>query len=142
MANRERGQVNLEVDGRTYTLVLTLNAMCEVEDALSTPEQDVVFNDLLKRLPKQKMKDFRLFIWACLREHHVEMTVADAGTLVQQVGGVAAFNRRIAALLASASPDPEDLKDAGVSPETRPRKAQLVAGGTGADLNSRHSASA
>ncbi len=36
MANKERGEVTLELGGETYTLVPSFGAVCEIEDALGT----------------------------------------------------------------------------------------------------------
>jgi hypothetical protein len=38
MANRQRGEIEATLDGRTWTLCLTLGALAELEAALATPD--------------------------------------------------------------------------------------------------------
>lgn len=38
MVNRRRGEIAAELDGRTYTLVLTLGALAELEDAFGVAD--------------------------------------------------------------------------------------------------------
>jgi hypothetical protein len=38
MANRQRGEIEATLDGRTWTLCLTLGTLAELEAALATPD--------------------------------------------------------------------------------------------------------
>lgn len=131
MSNPERGEVTLDAGGTSYRLRLTLNAMCELEDALSTPEKPVTFLEVLGRLRRSSAKDIRWIVWAALREHHPEMTLKDAGELVQEAGGLFDFAGKLQTLTASAEPDPEDVKALGVDTAS-PRLAQAKRGAGGA----------
>jgi hypothetical protein len=91
VANREKGDVDIEIDGARYTMRLDLNAMCEAEAAVSTPTHPVSWQELMVRTigPKQQMSAMRALIWASLRAHHPSLTLSDAGRLLQTLGGAA-----------------------------------------------------
>lgn len=127
MANRERGEVPLEAGGKTYTLRLSHNALCELEALLSTPERPVSYQEVLARiLVRSRMVEFRALMWAALREFHPEMTVKDAGELIDAAGGPEGIYRQIEALLATTKPDEVDLKTLEIAGR-RPRKARATA---------------
>lgn len=137
MANRERGEVSLEVEGQPYVLVLDTNAMCELEDLLSTPERPVSFVEVIQKVVNgNSMRHLRALVWAALRRHHPTMTVKEAGDLISRAGGVQAFGEQLNALVNSTQPDPGDVESA------RPRKAQARKGGTGAISIAKPAASA
>jgi len=139
MANRERGEVGLTVGAQTYRLKLTINAMCEIEDALSTPDQRVSFTAFLERLSENSVRDMRLVLWGALREYHPEVTLEGAGTLIQQLGGLVEFTQQLVKLTAATEPDAADLQALGVDPsKARPRKARQS--GTGGQRTSRPAA--
>jgi hypothetical protein len=137
MANRERGEWTVEVEAKTYRLQFSINAMCEVEEMLSTPGKRIGFNTFLTEyLPDGRYLDQRLAMWAALREHHPEITVAEAGWVIDRIG----WNRAaagLAALLNGTQPDAEDLRALGVpeQPNGRPPKARQA--GTGGPSTSR-----
>lgn len=114
MANRERGEIDVDVKGKAYTLTLPINAICELEDKLSTPSQEVSFSDFLARLSRRRMTDVRLFFWAALRTHHPDMTVVQAGDLIQHMGGLGKVAETMGRLSESATADPADVDAAGV----------------------------
>jgi len=140
MANRERGEVMLEVGGQTYVLALTTNAMCELEDQLSTPEQTVTFLDVLQQVSRRSVRAVRALTWAALREHHPTMNVKDAGNLIQAAGGLIAFMPTAELIIQTAQPDREDV-EAAATVNGRPLKAR-TARGTGAISTSSPAASA
>ena len=75
MANAVKGEVAFDLDGKTYTLVLDFNALCEVEDVLGAGEMKLA-----------KPSAIRAIFWAALRRHHPAMTQRDAGNLIGGVG--------------------------------------------------------
>jgi len=134
MANRERGESAFVVDGATYTLRLTTEAVAQLEDACSTPEREMFFPDILARMLRGSFKYTRLFLWAALREHHPGLTVKDVGSLIDQAGGIAELSEKIAAVVETTKPDPEDA--------ARPPTAQATrAAGTGDRSTSRRARS-
>jgi hypothetical protein len=115
VANREKGEVSLEIGETSYTLYLDLNAMALLEDYFSTPQKDVTFDEVLQRVNRGSVRHIRAFVWAALQYHHPTITVKEAGDLVQKGGGLVEFGRKVQALGTSTIPDPDDLQVLGVN---------------------------
>lgn len=133
MANREKGESTLTVDGTDYTLRLSINALCEIEDAESTAEKRVTFQELVPRMARGELTAIRRLLWGALREHHPTMSLKAAGDLMQR----ATVERVIAAfeqMQASTVPDEADLATLGGDKKLpRPPKAARAAAGIGAN---------
>lgn len=150
MANRERGEVSVTVGGRDYTLVLTINAQCEIEERLSQGERQVSYGEFLQRVvsdekPRQT-RDVRLLFWGATRDHHPELSEKDVGEIVYSLQRANRLAVVLFAVLTGTQPDERDLDVAGIKEpkEKRPRKAQTTASvdGTGVPSISTHAASA
>ena len=122
MANPHKGQVALNVDGREYTLSFSINALCELEDALGESVNAIAAQ--MGDGSKVRLKTIRTLVWAALRDHHPETSVEDAGEIIG-AAGVPATMEAIGEAFAKAFPDVQEGKANG----SRPRKA--AAGGTG-----------
>lgn len=85
MANRERGELGLVAGDQTYTLRLTTNACCELEDRAGKNYDEVVQNAL-----RGSIRDIRMLLWGCLQDRHgdVVLTLDDAGRLIDDAGGI------------------------------------------------------
>lgn len=148
MANRERGDSKITVDGREYILRLSINAQCELEDRLSTPDKDVKFADVVRDVQAGSRRAMRAFLWACLLEHHgAEMpTPKDAGILIEAAGGANELMKALLGVADDAAPDPRDLAVLGVTDQSaRPPDAVDAAAttaGTGARSIDTHAAMA
>lgn len=114
MSNRERGTVTVEVDGTTYTLVLDVNAIVELEDLFG-----VEFEQVIARVGKNSVKHIRGLVWAALQRHHAGMTVQQAGDWIEAAGGLQGLGQKLSGLAASTTPHKED-----VPARTRPQPAQ------------------
>jgi len=83
MANHARGQKDITIDGRTYTLWFTINSLVELEDLLKAPitklGDDFTKGDV-------GFKEMRALFWAGLIEKHPEITLKDAGHLMHAAG--------------------------------------------------------
>ncbi len=125
MANRERGERAIEINGRTYVIKLTTSAMAELEDACSTPDRLLTFPQILERVMRGSVKYLRLYVWAALLDKHPDITVAEVGALIDEAGGVSGFEALLKAVNDAAEPDQEDQ---------RPQTAQVTTPtrGTGA----------
>lgn len=77
MANPHKGEVSLKVGDETYTLVLTINSICDVEEETGRN----LIGDLTR------LATLRLMLYAALKEKHPAITVADAGNIIGAVGG-------------------------------------------------------
>jgi hypothetical protein len=125
MANRQKGEVNLVVDGRTYTLVLDIDAMCALEEHFSTPSHDATWDEIAVKVNKGSVRVVRALIWAMLQRHHPELSVVDAGHLMNDAGGILGLAKVLKVAMESATPDPEDIKALGVG-KANPQQAQVV----------------
>jgi hypothetical protein len=84
MANPHRGEVEFTVGKKVYTLVYSINAMCELEGALNASV--VAIANSMSDPARMGVKTMRTVFWAGLRDHHEALTEADAGRLMDQVG--------------------------------------------------------
>jgi len=130
MANRERNEATVEVDGVVYRLQLSINAMCEVEDLLSAGGKRVGWNTWVKDVVGAEMtwRDLRLIMWAACREHHPEVTVQKAGWLMDRIG----WHRSTATVLVlfpGTTADDADLRALGVALPDPPEARQNGTGG-------------
>lgn len=121
MANKFKGEVQVVVDGVTYTLRMDMNAMCAFEEltgkkAIPTLEAMEVEGGM------GSVSDMRAFMWAMLQEDHPEVTLKDAGRIMSE--NVDALGEAIAA----AAPEAEPTDAAGKKPvgnsKARPKKAR------------------
>lgn len=119
MANPERGEVAFVVDGKTYTLKPSMNAMCEVEARTGK-----TFAELLEGVAKNRMTDAREVLWVLLQKAHAPEfpTVKSVGDLFDAAGGEGAL---IAALQRSVQVNAPPPGEVG----RRPRKARAGIGG-------------
>lgn len=132
MANSQQGKAPIDIDGTTYTLSLSIDAMCEIEDEASKrsadPANGVTFQDVVERVNRGDIRSIRLLFWGALRDHHRELTVKQAGELLSKVGGIAAVTKQMGVVMGETEPDPADIAGSTARPPRRqPRKA-----GTGA----------
>lgn len=131
MANREKGEASVEIGGVSYTLTISTNALCEIETLFSTDEKLVTFQEVLKRAEAGSVAAVRGLLWAMLRDKHPDVTVKQAGGLIDKIGA-AELSKHLAQLSGHALPDPKDVKEAGPTATGNPRRARAVAaGGTG-----------
>lgn len=83
MANAVRGQVSLEAGGTTYTLCLSTNALCELEDA--TGESVAAITERMNGSGVH-MKTVRVLVWAALQDHHPDIDLKGAGNVITAAG--------------------------------------------------------
>lgn len=139
MANRERGEVDLTIAGQTYTMVLTTNALCELEDLMSTPLRPMTYADVLMASKKGSTRAMRALFWASLRQYHRPVTVEQAGGLMDQADASGTFAEKLSALAFAAMPADEDVKALGLKAGSEnPPKAQRRRAGTGTRSVSKH----
>ena len=91
MGNPHKGEVEFTVGKKVYTLHFSINAMCELEEAMG----GAGITELAMQMSdpsKFKLKDMRTMFWAGLRDHHEAMTAQDAGRLMNDLGMMEAMN--------------------------------------------------
>lgn len=83
MANAERGEVDLTVDGKVYTLRMSINAVAEIENYLDKGINDLVA--MVRNPADFRISVWRVLLWGALREFH-RCSIEDAGELMGQAG--------------------------------------------------------
>ncbi len=78
MANAERGEVDLRVDGKDYVLRVTANAEAEVETLFGGKP----FGSVVMDWAGGSVTVFRALLFGALREHHKELSLFDAGDII------------------------------------------------------------
>jgi hypothetical protein len=120
--NRERGTVVVEAGGRSYQLVLDLNALVRVEGHFSTPDRPVTMIEISRHITRGSVTHTLALVWAALQRHHPELTMADAGDIIW-AGGMVQFRQHVDALMQAMQADPADLEALGVDQAARPPQA-------------------
>ena len=83
MSNPHRGEASFEVEGKAYRVRFSWNAAAEYEEAAGKPLSDALFDIARERLSARSL---RAMLWAGLQEHHQEVTLKDAGRLIDKMG--------------------------------------------------------
>jgi hypothetical protein len=79
---KAKGEVSVEADGKTYTLVFSINALCELEDKLGASVSDIA----ALSTNGKRFGTIRTVFWAGLQEHHPDLTLKDAGRIITAMG--------------------------------------------------------
>lgn len=98
MANPHRGEVAFKAGGTGYTLKFSSNAICELEERLNK-SLNVIVTDL------ERLSTLRALLWAGLRANMPDVTMAQAGDIIDQAG-IAAATEIIGRALSAAFPPP------------------------------------
>lgn len=88
--NKTRGIIELPVGDATYTMQFNTNAMCALESRLADNQGIQEFLAELQakaQAGKAKFSDIRLLMWAGLTIHHPDLTEADVGQIIDDLGG-------------------------------------------------------
>ena len=83
MSNPHRGEASFEVEGKAYRVRFSWNAAAEYEDAAGRHLSDALFDIARERLSARSL---RAMLWAGLQEHHPEVTLKEAGSLIDKLG--------------------------------------------------------
>jgi hypothetical protein len=131
VVNREKGEVSVEINGRTYTLVKKFKA-CVATETLIRPGSRVPWGQIEKDLESDtpSAESVAAAVLMLMLTHQPDTTAEDVFDLFDQAGGDVIGQAIRDAFLASA-PDPRDAKALG----PRPRKARVI-NGTGANTSS------
>lgn len=116
MANQQRGEVGIEVNGKPYTLRPSLNAICEMEALTGKSLADVG-----ALANAGQVSAYRMLIWAALQEcHRAEIATLDDAGRFMQAAGLDRIDEAFRTLTLINAPP---VKEGHVN-GARPRKAQ------------------
>jgi hypothetical protein len=114
MANAQKGEVILDVDGQRITLAADVNALCELET-----ETGQVFQQVAAKADAGSFVAIRWLLWTMTRRHHPQLSLTDVGALITRIG-MDRLTQAFADVSKSMVPDAKDAKDL----KLRPRKAR------------------
>lgn len=120
MANKERGEVALQVGKEALTLRLSINAIAEIETYLDMGFREIT--GMLQDTANFRVGNWRVMLWGALREHH-PCSIEEAGDIMAKAG----MNEAIAAVgeaMTLAFPNPKEAD------EENPPKANRQVGKT------------
>jgi hypothetical protein len=115
MANAVKGEVAVACGEKTYTLVLTTNALCELEDLLGQST-----GKSIRQLSEMDMRVMRGMFWAALRRHHQALTVQGAADIIDALGAAKAIKALDTAVERAMKPLEEDRPLDGSAIRTSP----------------------
>jgi hypothetical protein len=118
MANPERGEASLEVDGKVYRLKAGTNMMRALEHHFSTSARHLSTLQIVRLADEGSFTHYCGIIWAMLRKYHADLTMDQVGDLIDAAGGPKALEPIFSELLLSLVADPADLKALGINPQT------------------------
>ena len=132
-ANPERGEVDLDVGGASYVLAMSFNGLIELQKLFATNGVRPKVEDILGRVRDGDFEAFRAVFWAMFRRHHPDVTIEQAGDLMDRLGGLDKLDTLLSRAMDAGAPDPRDVAAMeAVSGPRPPRPAAMRRrGGTG-----------
>ena len=98
--NAQRGEVEFEAGGETYTARLDWNAIALAEEAARCSYVDIL--DAFSAPPGEPLRVsirvVRGLLWAGLQQNHPRVKIEDVGRLIGEIGPVAAVDVALRAL--------------------------------------------
>lgn len=79
MANPHRGEVSFKTPDAEYTLILSTNALCELE-AETEKSLPAIMRDI------ERVTTVRALLWALLRTKQPDISLAQAGEIIDRAG--------------------------------------------------------
>ena len=83
MGNPHRGEATFEVDGKQYRVRFSWNAAAVYEETAGRPLSDALLDVARERF---SAKSLRAMLWAGLQDEHEDVTLKDAGRLIDKMG--------------------------------------------------------
>lgn len=84
MSNRNRGDISFEANGKTWTMKIGTQAMCEIEGVTSKTIAEV--GRLLGDENTASISLMRAVFWGALQAHHEGVTLKQAAEVIDGVG--------------------------------------------------------
>lgn len=97
--NTIKGEVQVEAGGKTYTLVMSVNAYCAMEK-LEGLNMETLFA-VLQHPEKHTLTLYRSILYCALQEYHPDASVNDAGRIMSLIGLTKAMPALLDAVRAS-----------------------------------------
>jgi hypothetical protein len=131
-ANPEKGEFGIVIEGVSYVLVTTFNGLIDLQNYFAKDGAIPTIESILLRAQRGELEAVRAVFWSTMRRHHPQITMEQAGELIQAAGGAGAIDAMLATAGEASGPDPRDVQSLGGA--TNPPRARRRRG-TGAPLN-------
>lgn len=119
--NRERGESQVEINGKPYRLRLSLNNLCAMEAMVSAEEgRRVTAKEIFARWKDGDVRSQLAVLWAAFRESDKTLTSDQVGELVEAGGGPSAVFLKMFGVTESLQADERDLKELVGEADARP----------------------
>jgi hypothetical protein len=139
MANQERGELEVVINGTTYTLVLRTAALIALQKHFSTPDKVADMEEILRCMEARSFEHLVAGFWASLQKYHAGVTYEEAVNLLDDCNDWERISELFSALIAANRPDVKDVKELQ---SERPLKARTRrVNGTGESITSPPAAS-
>jgi len=102
MANPHRGEVDIEIGGETWTLRLTLNAMCEIEEQTGKGLPEIV--NILQHGKAGGFSGMRAIVCAAARSNLPDLTPEMIGEMID-ISDMQKIGHAINQLVSRSAPD-------------------------------------
>ena len=139
MANAERGELEVKIGDKTYTLVLRTAALIALQKHFSTAERVADMGEILTKMEARSMEHLVAGFWAALQKYHAGITYEEAVTLLDDCEDWEKIAVLFSALVAANRPDAQDVKEVT---EANPTKARARIRGIGGRRTSKLAVSA
>ena len=103
----------LEIAGKVYTFEMTIDAMEQLEEMFSTPNHEITFFEILRKVAEGRAKYFKRFIWAALQKHQPGTDLAATSRIIDDAGGMFALDALLGELADQAKPGAADVQALG-----------------------------
>ena len=130
MTNPEKGEVDLVINGTTYTLTLKTAALMAFQKRFSTSEKPADLEVLMSKAQAGSLEHVMALFWAALQKFHPEITFDHAVNLIDDAGGIEKLDATLLEAAQSTVPDPKDAEELKEA-VARPRKARQTPGSGG-----------
>ena len=90
MSNRQKGELPFTVDGKSYTLHFSVNALCALESA--TGLKVMAISEAMSDPAQISMITMRSLFRSGLSDHHPELSDIDAGKIMTALGQAQAMD--------------------------------------------------
>jgi hypothetical protein len=83
VANKHKGEIEVEIDGKKLKMSFSSNALCELEDALDRNVNEIA--QTMQDPQKVRLKDLRVIFWASMLDHQPDTSIDDTKKLMSSV---------------------------------------------------------
>jgi hypothetical protein len=91
VANRWKGEIGFEAEGKRYTLMYSINALCMLESEFSDVSADI--GALIGGKSGKRMTTLRTVFWAGLSDYHPELSKKEVGDIMTSLGFMPSLNK-------------------------------------------------